>query len=47
MEKRQHMIMGLDKVINMCLIIRLSRKKTRVCSMHISSGDKIFKTFGS
>ena len=49
MEEKRHktlMIMSLDKVVNLFLIIRLSRKKTRFCCMRVSSGDKVFKTFG-
>ena len=38
--------MSLDKLVNICPIIRLSREKTGFCCMRVSSGDKVFKTIG-
>ena len=40
------LIMTLDNVVNICPIIRLSRKKNRFCCMRVSSGDTVFKTIG-
>ena len=38
--------MSLDEEANMCLIIRLSPEKTGFGCMRVSSGEKVFKTFG-